>query len=156
MKFLRSNDGNLVFHLSGAEREMALTSLKQYPVLRTLFRPEKEDGGDPKLAESRRLLEEALKEEKESNRKALQEWLAQPGRWRDLEEGFEWHIESSRREWLLQIFNDIRVGSWNRLDCPDTLELDLEWILDAEKRHHFWIMEMAGYFQSVLLFDEEN
>jgi hypothetical protein len=52
-------------------------------------------------------------------------------------------------EWLLQVFNDIRVGSWVLLGSPeDNIEAAL---VDADSARIFWDMEMAGNFQMQLL-----
>jgi hypothetical protein len=50
-------------------------------------------------------------------------------------------------EWLLQVFNDVRVGSWVHLGLPEERIAKLT----LENAPHLWAMEMAGYFESQLL-----
>jgi len=52
-------------------------------------------------------------------------------------------------EWLLQILNDVRVGSWLSLGSPDE-ELELS-LLNAKTAPHFWTMQLAGEFEMRLL-----
>jgi hypothetical protein len=50
-------------------------------------------------------------------------------------------------EWLLQILNDIRVGSWLMLGSP---EEELE-VLSEKNAPHLLAMHMSGHFQMELL-----
>jgi hypothetical protein len=53
-------------------------------------------------------------------------------------------------EWLLQVLNDVRVGSWLLLGSPDGPAETLA-KLSHETASHFWSMEVAGQFQMVLI-----
>ena len=51
----------------------------------------------------------------------------------------------SELEWLLQILNDVRVGSWIILGSPEqAMEFKL---LNEKTAADFWAMEMSGQFQ---------
>ena len=50
-------------------------------------------------------------------------------------------------EWLFQVLNDVRVGSWVRLGSPEGKPREVT-IATAP---HFVAMEMAGYFEAELL-----
>jgi hypothetical protein len=53
-------------------------------------------------------------------------------------------------EWLLQVLNDIRVGSWVQLGCPELAPARLS-ELAAKNPIPFTAMETSGYFQMALL-----
>ena len=50
-------------------------------------------------------------------------------------------------DWVLQVLNDVRVGSWVLLGSPEELAMDL----NEKTAPHFRAMEMAGYFQAQFL-----
>ena len=51
-------------------------------------------------------------------------------------------------EWALQALNAVRVGSWRRLGCPESLE-DLG---SKEPSQDYFMMEVCGMFQSCFLY----
>ena len=54
-------------------------------------------------------------------------------------------LTPSELEWLLQILNDVRVGSWIILGSPEqAMEFKL---LNEKTAADFWAMEMSGQFQ---------
>jgi hypothetical protein len=96
---------------------------------------------------NQRLLEEAVAEQRAANKKQLQTLLTDPRRFADTETGCRMTLSPADMEWLLQVLNDIRIGSWVRLGSPEErLEK-----LTLKTAPHFWAMEMSGYFQSRLL-----
>src|SRR5262249_2542078 len=96
------------------------------------------------------LLEEALAEQQRENRRNLEEMLAQPGRFQESELGYTFTLATSELEWILQILNDIRVGSWVQLGEPDTNAAGLPEI--SEKNIEVaWALDIAGGFEQSLL-----
>jgi hypothetical protein len=73
--------------------------------------------------------------------------LADPRRFQRTDTGFRLSLSRAEAEWVLQVLNDIRVGSWIILGSP---EGEIEG-LDAKTASDFWAMEMAGYFETELL-----
>jgi hypothetical protein len=63
------------------------------------------------------------------------------------EENWVLKLSEGDMEWLLQILNDIRVGSWILLGSPESPAE----ALTVATAPHFWALEMADYFQSRLL-----
>ena len=53
-------------------------------------------------------------------------------------------------EWLLQVLNDVRVGSWIALGSPDP-EQDKKIVYHKDMLPHFQMMELAGAFETVFL-----
>jgi hypothetical protein len=147
VKLIRTSKTRLFFQLSEREKRLLLQVLQLYPRVPSAHQPLSKSGRLPDQAENQRLLDEALAEQRAENRKQLQALLANPGRFQQAEAG--WHLQLSRSEveWVLQVLNDVRVGSWVILGSP---EGKLEG-LDARTAPHFWAMEMAGYFQMQLL-----
>jgi len=75
--------------------------------------------------------------------------LNDPGRFVENGSGYHFSLTASEREWLLEILNDIRVGSWVKLGSPDTI---MEFAEPADRENlDFWAMELAGFFQMALL-----
>jgi hypothetical protein len=108
--------------------------------------------GTSKSAEldgTRRLLDESLESGRKETREKLESWLSVKGRFTPAEKGFKLKILAGEIEWLLQVLNEIRVGSWIRLGAPHD-ELDTTRINPA-KAADFGIMSMAGFFEIHLL-----
>ena len=101
----------------------------------------------PDREANQRLLDEALAEQRAENKKQLQALLADPRRFEHTETGARLSLSPAEVEWLLQVLNDIRVGSWVILGSPEEKPAEL----NAANAPHFLAMEMAGYFQMQLL-----
>jgi hypothetical protein len=79
--------------------------------------------------------------------------LAQPGRFAEEELGFRFALTHSEMEWLLQLLNDVRVGSWIQLGEPDGNSniFGPEQKLTEQTIQLAWTMEMAGLFVHEIL-----
>jgi hypothetical protein len=60
------------------------------------------------------------------------------------------NLSGEQLEWLLQVLNDIRVGSWVQLGSPDT-DTVRRGGLTPEEARAVAAMDMSAYFQSGLL-----
>lgn len=154
MKFLRTTDQGRVYALQPAELQMLLVVLGSFPLLNHSQSISKSGDGE-QLAEAQKLLEEALAERRQSMRQELEQWMQVPGRFSRTVNKIEWHIENDRREWLLQILNDVRVGAWMELGSPEDLEA-ARGNSDEESGRWVALMELAGMFQMNLLLEAEN
>lgn len=140
----RAKDG-FEFQLPSREKELLWQLLRLYPRIPSNYQKLSKGKG---LEESgQHLLEEALAETRDQNKKALQALLNDPQRLKPHETGWRLKLSSANVEWLLQVLNDIRVGSWIRLGSP---EIPFQ-ALNAETAPDVWAMEMAGSFQMRLL-----
>jgi hypothetical protein len=108
---------------------------------------------DPKAAEREILLNESLAEHREKLAVAARE-LAAPKKLVAKEEGWRIRLGPEERETLLQILNDLRVGSWRALGEPESTEPP-SGPLSTEQVHHHGLMQLAAYFV-VQLLDEET
>ena len=147
MKLQRSINGRFVFHLSQRDKLLLLEVLKLYPRISSAKQPLSKGA---KLADhegSQQLLDEAVAEQRAANKKQLETLLTDPRRFADIESGCRMTLSAGDLEWLLQVLNDVRIGSWIHLGSPEErIEK-----LTLENAPHLWAMEMAGHFESQLL-----
>jgi hypothetical protein len=96
---------------------------------------------------------EGVAEHHKENKRQLEEMLTQPGRFAEEELGFRFALTHSEMEWLLQLLNDVRVGSWIQLGEPDGNSniFGPEQKLTEQTIQLAWTMEMAGHFLSGIL-----
>jgi hypothetical protein len=62
--------------------------------------------------------------------------------------GFQFSLKHPDLEWLLQVLNDIRVGSWLALGEPEQGKLPS---LNQQNFRYLVAMEICGAFESLLL-----
>lgn len=154
MKPDRSLGKPIIVRLGKREGELLERTLKQYPVLPSNHPRLTRKGDLPDQESSQELLQEALEEQRAENRKRVREFLGDPKRFGRHANGFRLEIPATEVEWLLQVLNDIRVGSWVLLGCPEhrrarlTISAGQLPLGDAQ---HYWSMEVSGYFQMRLL-----
>jgi len=149
MRLLRVQKVKIVFSLSLVEQRIFLEILRLYPLVpashQTLSKTLKGRQG----VEAQHMLDEALAEQRAKHKSELDKWLQAKGRFRRTKAGCNLYIRHADAEWLLQILNDIRIGSWLLLGSPDDRiepeEIDPEF-------HRIWAaMEVSGMFQMALL-----
>jgi hypothetical protein len=121
--------------------------LKMYPCIPPAHQRLSKAGAGTDLQSAQRLLDDALAEQRARNKRQVQALFADPGRWVATEGGWKVSVTTSEIEWLLQVLNDVRVGSWLALGSP---EQRLE-TLTEKNAPHLWAMEMSGSFQMALL-----
>jgi hypothetical protein len=140
---------HLVLHLSAREKRLLFEILKLYPRVPPghLHLTKLAQGKEAEA--NQRLLEEALAEQRQENQRNLKALLADPQRWKGDKLGFRLTLAHSEVEWLLQVLNDIRVGSWVLLGSPEQLH-DFA-LLNEATAPHFWAMEISGLFQQQLI-----
>ena len=149
MRLLRTTKDKYLFYLSNRDKELFLKILSLYPRVPVAHQHLSKTGAVPQQDEAQRLLDEALAEQRNEHKHRLQTFLAGTDRFEPLGNGWRFSLSPGDLEWLLQILNDVRVGSWISLGSPEPkLELDA---LNEKTARDFWAMEMAGAFQVVLL-----
>ncbi len=139
-----------VFHLSRRDRGLLLSILKLFPVM---------DGGshrltkgsDAKIQEGQEWLTAAMGERREQSVKRIERLAKNPGQFfRGEGEALQMALSGEQLEWLLQTLNEVRVGSWTRLGCPEMAEARKA-VQNEQSAAHYTAMEVSGYFQSALL-----
>ena len=147
MKLIRTTRAGLVFQLGRGEERLLRDILSRYPRIPPAHQPLSRSGHIPDRDANQRLLDEALAEQRAENRKQLQALLADPRRFQQTADGCRLSLSRAETEWLLQVLNDVRVGSWICVGSPEGAMEGLT----AENAGDFWVMEMAGCFQGQLL-----
>ncbi len=147
MKVSRPSKNQLVFQLGKREKNLLLNVLKLYPLVPVAHHTLTKSGQLPDQEASEHLLEEAVREQREQNRKQLQVFLSDPSKVVHVDHGCRLHMTPAEADWLLQVLNDLRVGSWIRLGCPEKQIHRLT----AKTARDVWTMEIAGYFEMHLL-----
>ena len=147
MKLVKATKARLVFELGQREKRSLPQILKLYPCMPSGHHMLSKSGRLPDRVANQQLLDEALAEQRAENKKQVQALLADPRRFEHTETGVRLSLSPADVEWLMQVLNDIRVGSWVILGSPDKKPVEL----NAATVPHFLAMEMAGYFQMQLL-----
>jgi hypothetical protein len=147
MKLTQASSTRLVFQLSHREERALRELLRLYPCTPPAHHVLSKSGRVPDRVANQQLLDEALAEQRAATGKQLQALLADPRRFAHTETGARLSLSRGEADWLLQVLNDIRVGSWVRLGSPEEKPTELT----ATNTPHFLAMEMAGYFQMQVL-----
>jgi hypothetical protein len=150
VKFLKRDANRWFFQLGQREKPMLLEVLALYPVLDSSLLPLSKSADPAKLQADQKLLEEALASQREENARKLHKIFGTEKRFS--RDGPRWHLTLNGEEidMLLQVLNDIRVGSWRNLGCPDPQREQTLKMTDAASRS-FFAMEMSGHFEMCLL-----
>jgi len=140
----------LVFEISRREKDLLFEILRLYPLVPPAHQRLSKTAAAGRLNEHQRLLEEALAAQRAENRRYILALLDEPDRFQTAPNGLLLKISRSEADWLLQVLNDVRVGSWIALGSPDT-EAGGKIPANEETAPHLRSMEIAGAFESVLL-----
>lgn len=148
MKLIRANGRGYTIHLSHREKRALFETIALYPLVPETYQQLNENIQDPKVEESQRLLHDALAEHRAENRSSILRLLKRPRRFRKKKPGFEVTFKRPELEWLLQVINDVRVGSWLALGEPEQGSFPA---LTQQNFQHFVAMEVCGAFESLFL-----
>ena len=155
MKFLpgpkkESAERSLVFQMSAREEALLLATLRVYPMLANGHHRISQD---PKTAGSaeQRLLEESMAQQRAAHKRKLDGLFLAPQRFfKEAAGELRLVLTGDQFEWLLQVLNDIRVGSWVKLGCPD-LEKAAPLEMTRANARSVQVMHISGQFQMALL-----
>lgn len=150
MKLICATAERWSFRLSPTERAILMELLEAYPCVPPAHsRYRAVASGDPEGARVQQLLEEALAEQRETTRRQIRRWIRSSETLQQDGPGWVLHLRPAELETLLQVLNDVRVGQWIALGCPDPLPDDLP--RDPDRAHRLATMELAGWFEMSLL-----
>ena len=149
MKLLHFQKDRYIFHLEKWEKHLLTLILRLYPVIPSAHQPVSKSAASDDKA-NQRLLDEALAEQRNENKKLVEALLADASRFRDTKAAARLRLSAVDVVWLLQVLNDVRVGNWILLGSPEVVDF---WSLDADDRNapYARAMELAGFFQMRLL-----
>jgi len=148
VKLLRTGKNGLVFQLGPREQQLLLETVALYPLVPVAHHRLSQGGEGPQSNANQRLLEEALAEHRQANRRQVLAMLNEPKRFQATKSGFELTLTHAQIEWLLQVLNDLRVGSWLALGEPEPGEAPE--VTEQNARYQL-TLEVCGMFQSFLL-----
>jgi hypothetical protein len=148
MKVIRTSAEEVVLELGKWEKQLLFKILGLYPLIPSSYQKLTRGAAIEDSAGAQKLLDEALEEQRTENKKRLRSLLEDPGGVEKQSSGrFRMNLNFESMEWLLQVLNDIRVGSWIALGSPEDKPVSL----DQEALPHVWAMEIAGLFQASFL-----
>ncbi|MBC8125636.1 MAG: hypothetical protein H8M99_00605 [Gloeobacteraceae cyanobacterium ES-bin-144] len=147
MNLKRTGKTGFVFQLSTREKQILFETIKLYPLVPATHHRLSKTAGD-QSEENQWLLDESLAEQRTANRRQLEALLKDPARFKKSGSNFRLQLKAAEMEWLLQVFNDIRVGSWLALGEPDE---DKPPAITPENFRYAVALEVCGAFQSVIL-----
>ncbi len=133
--------------LSKREKSLLLKILELYPLVPSSYQQLSRTGSARDLEDHQRLLDEALLEQRAENKQRLAQFLGNPRTFESNSKGCCIHLRQTDMEWLLQVLNDVRVGSWIALGSPE----EKPSVLNPETAPGFWAMEIAGFLEVSLL-----
>jgi hypothetical protein len=149
MKLARQKDGLWQYHLAQNEADVLVGLLKKFPFTKIDEVKISKTDKHPKAREREKLLNESLAEHRKELKKLAQA-LIRPDKFKRQEKGFLMTLSLEERETMLQILNDIRVGSWHVLGEPEELHSHAPQT-DAKDLTYRSLIDLAGYFECALL-----
>jgi hypothetical protein len=147
VKVVKADAQRLGFEIGHSEKLLLFRLLTLYPMIGAQHQPLSRGETKP---DDQALLETALASQRAHNKRCLDGMMQATDRFRRNAQGWRFSLKRTEAEWLLQVLNDIRVGSWVRLGSPDPPGAVLA-TLDARNVPLFWAMEVAGRFQMALI-----
>jgi hypothetical protein len=150
VKILKSDGDKFTFQISKREKRLLFDILELYPLVPGFVQPLSRTANPADIQADQRLLEESLAAHKQENKKQLGVIINEINRSQEGAGGCRFTLSSDQMEGLLQVLNDIRVGSWQKLGSPDAVQKKAIDLNDQNARNA-WAMEVAGLFQMALL-----
>jgi hypothetical protein len=152
VKLLNKTGEKFVFELMSEEKELLSKIFGLYPMLDRDKLELSKTIKDEQICQSKKILSDAFKEFQDSNKRFISELFEKSDNFKPSEdyEYYTLELDGEQIERLLQILNDIRVGMWQKLGCPD-LENRKDFIRSAEDVFAVYIMDICEYFEYYLL-----
>jgi hypothetical protein len=154
MKRIRSTQEYQVFQLSAQERRLLLEVLKLYPLIPDSHASLNKAGDAEAVAEHQAFLREALAEQRKHHQHQLKTLLSDPQWFTRSAHGYQLTLNDAQQEWLLQVLNDIRVGSWLKLGEPEEKDRR-KLILNEENVRYVMAMDLCAMFQMAIMGESE-
>lgn len=150
MILVQRKEGNYVFQLGTKERLMLQQVVRRYPAMPPgHFRLSRSSESSLK-PEDQQMLTESIQATQEVQQQRVRQ-LMQGSRWMvRAGHGIRLRLCEDEVELLLQVLNDVRVGCWVRLGCPNPEAA----CRGEEKAKAGWdgvMMDLAGFLQNSLL-----
>lgn len=121
MRLVEAKEGQFVFHLAERDRAILTYVLKSFPIDSAPIAPLSKCGEGERFAEAERLLEESLAGYRAEQKRHVDAFLGEQGRFAERQKGFRLRLTRNELEWLLQVINQVRTGLWTKLGRPGEL-----------------------------------
>jgi hypothetical protein len=145
MKLIRAVQDQFQFEISREEKHL-LNVLQLYPLVPASHHQLSQGCEIPEQEENQRLLEDSLKAQREENRKKVVELLNESKRFTETASGYRADFARGEIEWLLQVLNDVRVGSWLALGSP-AAHPEVKPGMSHQTMSHIVTMGIAAFFE---------
>jgi hypothetical protein len=151
VRLLRRDEttGMLVFRFERGEREMFTQALDLFPLKKDPMREISKDH------DAQALLEKTLEEQRGKIRGDAQKLLQTNGELvidAEFNEFWDLKLNEGEIEWLLQMLNNIRVGLWYQLGCPQpTMDIKLEAAAEDQVMRGHVIMQLCAAWEGMLM-----
>ncbi|MBM3845054.1 MAG: hypothetical protein FJ405_02050 [Verrucomicrobia bacterium] len=119
MILLRSTPEALIFELEPVWIGFLEFLFQAYPMGMEGWPPAPNAPQLPPSGPDPALLADALRHLKEASRREASTFLERTLHVAASNTSAEWRVPRDKTEWLLQVANEVRVGCWYRLGCPD-------------------------------------
>lgn len=150
MRVFEKTDSALVIELGIAETDFLKQILSDYPLVANESRRFSAFADAEEVQENTQLLQSSLREHTQTNRAKLQTWLASPKTWKPFPDRTLLSLKTEDCSWFLQILNDLRIGSWQKLNRPNPEKLhSVEF--NQENAYPLLVMEVSGLLQTLIL-----
>jgi hypothetical protein len=149
MKFFHGSADAYSFEFNLREKQMLFQVLGLYPLVPGAHHRLSRREGEPNQ-DNQAWLEESLASHREETRKKVRQLMTNPGNFPAKGGGFRWTAARADMEWMLQVLNDVRVGSWLALGSPE-LEAAREREPEPKDLKHWVTMEVAGGFETIFI-----
>ena len=156
MRLLKREEANgkLVFRFEPPEREMFARILEMFPVQQGAMRAI----GDE--ANAQELLEKALREQRGKLREEAERLLRANGELAidaEFNEFWDLKLSDAEIEWVLQMLNDVRVGVWTQIGCPNpSHDFKITGAPSEELVRGHVIMQLCATWQGILMYAVEG
>jgi hypothetical protein len=154
MKLVRQTKDGWQYQLNPAETNCLRSLLNQFPITTSATGKISRTDSDPQTVDREKLLNESLADHRDKLKKRARSLIG-ADKFKARDKNWLLCINSEEREFLFQILNDIRVGSWRALGEPENLEPQTPNPTKTEKIFHN-IMNLAGYFEHKLVGHKET
>lgn len=150
MKFIGQAGEGYSLEFAPEEKALLLHLLSLYPLVPESYHKLTKDKKLPKRDENQQLLDEALRAQRDQNKRAVQAFIGGSGRFTETEGASRVTFLRGELEWLLQVVNDVRIGCWIALGSPG-YETRKKVKMSKEAVRHTMFLEIAGAFEMFFL-----
>ena len=147
MKLIRLENDRVRLVLGNHEKELLIGLLQLYPAVSAGRRKLTQHGGLPDQEASQALLDESLAETRAHHQEKIATWFTSARSVSETEHETRIVLSPEEVEILLQVLNDIHIGSWIALGSPETGMPRL----NAENAPQLWSMQLSDSFLMDLL-----